>query len=1431
MKARSNTRLAVAALLIALVAMSVVLPAAAQAPRPMRHGSLPAPEGASSETIERVVRDSVRRADGRIEVIVTLAGQPAVEAYVAAGGKAARGSALSQASVREEALRAEQDLFASTAAGFGAEVVNSHTFLVNTVTLAVYPDQVARLWLIPGVISVTPNRIFEREDTTSVPLVRAPQVWDSAGLGLTGEGVVIGVIDTGIDYTHAHFGGPGDYDAAGDTTIVGDGTAGLFPAAAPAAAGDAKVIGGYDIVGDLFNPGEPGSVQTPDGDPVDCPVADGGGHGSHVAGTAAGWGVLANGDTYAGTLDASIFSSLPNVTTSFLIGPGVAPAASLVAIRVFGCEGATNTDVLLDAIEYTVTGDFPGTTGDVPGGVDVVNMSIGSGYGGSYDDDPLIAAQEAATDAGVIYVESAGNSGNVTLVTGAPGTTNSVISVASSTDTTAMADALLVRNNGTDSPVKYFAQPGAAHNAEDVPFTDDVVAASPLDGCTAISGVSGNIALIQRGSCDFVVKQNNAFAAGATGVIVFNSVAGGDGLISMSDDGINPAYDLPTYFIGLTSGTDLLDEITAAAPGFINVTFDFGDPEFYAPETADQISSFSSRGGVVRSIGDVTLKPNVSAPGNTIVSARSGTGTAFYVIGGTSMASPHVAGLAALLREHYPTRTVAEIKAMIMNTATRDVTGAVPAVIHPPQRVGSGRIDVLDAATTEVIAYWTENPENVALSFGYPKVLPGAVTTLTETITVKNFGAGAHTLGAVYESRSDMGGVDITVDPTVNVSAGGTATITVTLSIDPDANPTPNQLTYAVDTAISGATFLTEEAGNIVLTAAGQPDLHVPVYAAPHVASDMSSTLSINNTFTIPSIDLSGVGVDTSGGGALGTSIASIATAYELAADDGVDAAASFSPRPGDDFPQDDNPADIDKVGITSDALVRPNPANTIAYIAITTFKEWNRPAEVEYDIFIDEDHDGDADWILYNVGSTTNGFLVGVIDVNGVLTGNDPGDVEIYDYLNYFAGASVDLMLYKNNVMVFPFRVGLTLDGTFSYWIESYSQDADFAVLSDTVGSSSSPLYYDAFNPTFSFNDAGSVGGGAFTGLPFWYDWDGYGIPVDVHPSADVEDMPDILVIHHHNQDPATRAEVLDTSVFADSLGGFELLTPANNSVILDPADLTTVTWEDVGGTGVEWRFVLTQISTNTRLGQIIDLPGLTPEVDPVTPDPLTCASGVCTLDASGLPALEDGLYSWTATYTDGLNNEQEATNAPFFFTLETNDVNLLKNPGFEDCTAKEPANWNGLAICQLAPAKANSGDGVLVAAPGRFAVQKITSANSGVLAGQGAGDVLNFGGYFKGKAVANQVAVVTVRYASGPADKIKVNLTANTTGFELFEDTVTLDATPVFVKVRVGSATGKVFVDDLYLTTVGISGPETRAVGDLLPPPAAPDGFRGNN
>ena len=217
-------------------------------------------------------------------------------------------------------------------------------------------------------IAVHPLQLMEPSNVHAIPLIGAPQVWDGLA-GLHGEGIKIGVIDTGIDYTHADFGGPGT--AAAYQAALAQDTADptLTTVCMTAGADPVRRAGGAEGQGRrrprrrrlqrrseqlLVQPGaaarrEPARLRD--------------GHGSHVAGTAAGFGVTAAGKTYTGAYNASTVSG-----NSWNVGPGVAPKADLYAIKVFGCQGST--DATIDGIEWAVTH-----------GMDVINLSLGSPFG------------------------------------------------------------------------------------------------------------------------------------------------------------------------------------------------------------------------------------------------------------------------------------------------------------------------------------------------------------------------------------------------------------------------------------------------------------------------------------------------------------------------------------------------------------------------------------------------------------------------------------------------------------------------------------------------------------------------------------------------------------------------------------------------------------------------------------------------------------------------------------------------------------------------------------------------------------------------------------------------------------------------------------------------------------------------------------------
>src|SRR5262245_44193966 len=225
----------------------------------------------------------------------------------------------------------QQQLSGVLGARFNAREIYRVQRALSGIAVEVSEDRLAEIRGLAGVQSVIPMEPEFPNNASSVPFIGTPQVWDNTfGLNVKGDGIKIGIIDTGIDYQHANFAGTGilaDYQA-NNRTVAPDA---YFPTP--------KVAGGFDFAGDNYN----GNAATiaPDPDPMDC-----NGHGTHVAGIAAGLGVQSDGTTYPGPYNSLInFSGLR-------IGPGTAPGATLYALRVFGCGGGSNLTV--QAIDWAM---------------------------------------------------------------------------------------------------------------------------------------------------------------------------------------------------------------------------------------------------------------------------------------------------------------------------------------------------------------------------------------------------------------------------------------------------------------------------------------------------------------------------------------------------------------------------------------------------------------------------------------------------------------------------------------------------------------------------------------------------------------------------------------------------------------------------------------------------------------------------------------------------------------------------------------------------------------------------------------------------------------------------------------------------------------------------------------------------------------------
>src|SRR5262245_14873593 len=244
-----------------------------------------------------------------VTVVAVLAGPSVADLQESTGRRLTR----QEKDAVKTQRRAEQAGAQGAIQALGGRVIGSFQSALNGVKVRIAADQVAALRELPGVVDVKHVRRFKHENVIGVPRIQAPLAWAGVN-GVRGEGVKVAIIDTGIDYTHANFGGagtPAAYQVAHAAETQPADPA-MFGPNAP------KVKGGTDLVGDDYDPEsdeEEKTIPVPDPNPLDC-----NGHGSHVAGTAAGFGVLANGTTFGGPYDQLTYTN-----RSFLIGPGVAP--------------------------------------------------------------------------------------------------------------------------------------------------------------------------------------------------------------------------------------------------------------------------------------------------------------------------------------------------------------------------------------------------------------------------------------------------------------------------------------------------------------------------------------------------------------------------------------------------------------------------------------------------------------------------------------------------------------------------------------------------------------------------------------------------------------------------------------------------------------------------------------------------------------------------------------------------------------------------------------------------------------------------------------------------------------------------------------------------------------------------------------------------
>lgn len=1001
--------------------------------------------------------DDGRGAAGEASYYVVLEDPPAVKAVLAREGK------LTLAAVDREARRVarrqvgvEEEL-----ARLGLRVEYRYRRLANAIQVRVGEEQLGRLRGMRGVRRVERVPVALPDRAHGVPLIGAQRLWGAAGPNLHGEGMTVGVVDTGIDYTHADFAGPGTVESYqnNDRNIVEPGT---FPTA--------KVIGGTDLVGDAY----PGTF-TPDDDPLDC-----GGHGTMVSGIVAGLGLLAEGGTYSGPYGDDL-----NLA-GFRIAPGAAPAARLVAVKVFGCSGSTEfvgaaLEWLSDPANYANDGRL----------VDVVNVSIGSPFAANASLVEWSLAKNL-TELGVLIVATAGNSGNTFFIMGGISSYPEVLSSAAAYDDVSIATTLDVIAPA-ELAGTYEAREGSFCPSleENGAVAGTVVLADPPDGCSApLNGdaLAGHIALVRRGGCPFDVKTQNVQDAGALAVIVANNID--QALFVMGSSGTpGLVIDIPAVLI--TRETGLAVE-AALVQGGVDVELAASTP------LTDVVAGFSSRGpqGVV-----ALLKPDLTAPGVAITSARVGTGSQAQTGDGTSFAAPFISGAAALVRQARPELSPAEVKALLMNTAAPLHSGSGGMIAESLGGAGSLRVD--RAVASKVVAMDADASAAVSLSFGSLHFAqPGSAR---RNLRVKNLGAEERTLALTVRQTVDEPGVMVRLlDTTLVLAPSQSGSAGVRLEVDPrlfDRSPdaTVRQLCGSSGESPLLCRWPTEVSGAIVLADEnGEELIHVPYHALVTAGAETwaaASSLCASGTAGKVSVNIPLVG----GSG----HPRPILTGLELvdeSPDQQLEDLGGAS-------------ADVLAFGVVSDAArYADNLDDATLYFGVVTAAPWTTPTRVALVVSVDGDLDGSFETSLHNdnYGWYSTGQATQSSD--SFITVVDRGGAHFDGSLiNVFGPEHLDTALFDSNVMVIPVKAAaLGLDGdhaVFDFRLAAYAIDGTFV---DQVPAEGGSFRYDLAHPRVTF-PAGIVG------TPVQQDRGSLTVEMDAAALA-LPQPPRLLLLHHMN-------------------------------------------------------------------------------------------------------------------------------------------------------------------------------------------------------------------------------------------------------------------------------------------------------------------------
>lgn len=633
-----------------------------------------------------------------------------------------------------------------------------YTYTYNGFSAVLTPAQAAAIAAMPEVVEVAPEEVRQLQTDNSPDFLglSAPGgLWEQlGGQGAAGEDVVVGVLDTGIWPEHPSFADDGYGPAPADW--FGGCTSGEQFSQNDC---NNKLIGARFY---RLGAGQGTAFVDPD---EYLSTRDRDGHGTHTASTAAG-----NAD-----VPAEIFGIDRGVVS------GIAPRARIAAYKVCWNDAGCFLSDILAAID-----------GSIAEGVDVINYSIGGGASLLGEDD---VAFLFAADAGIFVATSAGNEGPGGATVGGPATVPWITAVGASTQSRTFQGSVLLGNGNVFSGATVTA------GTDTLPVVDSANAGSELCivGELDASVVAGKIVLCKRGENARVEKSQAVFEAGGVGMVLYNT--------NDTEDVVTDNHWVPSVHINFTDGTAVKNYIaTEESGGFTPVAQIVSGVFTSIP--APEMAAFSSRGP--SPVAADIIKPDVTAPGVVILAGGSpnpflgAPDELFQAISGTSMSSPHVAGLFALLKQAHPDWTPAMAKSAIMTTASQDVEkedGVTPA---DPFDMGAGHIQP-NSAVAPGLVYDADFFDYLQFLCGV-----GALSATSGTCAA---------VGAIDPSDLNLASIGIaelagsqTVIRTVTSVAPGSATYTAAVDAPPgiDVQISPNVITLAQgESATYEVTFTT----------------------------------------------------------------------------------------------------------------------------------------------------------------------------------------------------------------------------------------------------------------------------------------------------------------------------------------------------------------------------------------------------------------------------------------------------------------------------------------------------------------------------------------------------------------------------------------------------------------------------------------------